>query len=205
MKILLGVTGSVAATLTDKVIAALEAAGHEVKVVVTRPAAYFWRKGRRAYAWSMLLSKLWPWRGDLQPMTKKILTDWDEWPGWHYRKKDLVLHITLRDWADVLVVAPLTANTLAKMANGQADNLLTSVTRAWDLRNKPMILAPAMNTKMWEHPVTREHLKILVAQGANRAIIVPPQSKKLACGDIGMGAMAKIEDILEAVAKALPC
>jgi len=105
MNILLGVTGSVAATLTDKLVAALETQGHAVKVVVTRPATYFWRKGRWAYLISVLRSKLWPWRGD--PMSREIFTDWDEWPGTRYRKKDLVLHIALRDWADALVIAPL--------------------------------------------------------------------------------------------------
>lgn len=202
MRVLLGVTGSVAATLTDKVIAALEANGHEVKVVVTRPATYFWRRGWWAYALSLLASKFYPllmlfwhFRGDV---TKKILTDFDEWSGWHYHKNDPVLHILLRDWADVLVIAPLTANTLAKLAHGICDNLLTSVVRAWDSK-KPMILAPAMNTKMWEHPATREHL--LRLQTIPRVLVVAPQSKKLACGDIGNGAMAEIKDIV----KVIPC
>jgi phosphopantothenoylcysteine decarboxylase len=152
MRVLLGVTGSVAATLTDKLIAALEYEGHAVKVVVTRPATYFWRKGWWAYLGSSLRSKFW-FRG--APLFRKVFTDWDEWPGWHYRKNDPVLHIALREWADVLVVVPLTANTLAKLANGISDNLLTSVVRAWD-PTKPMVLAPAMNTKMWEHPSTQE-------------------------------------------------
>ena len=199
MKVLLGVTGSVAATLTDKMIETLEEDGHQVKVVVTRPATYFWRRGRWAYIWSALRSKL--FRDPLR-WCDKILTDWDEWQGWSYHKNDPVLHIVLRDWADVLIIAPLTASTLAKLANGVSDNLLTCVARAW-LPTKPMILAPAMNTQMWAHPVTMEHLTTLQFHDkwAHRpsAIIVQPQEKKLACGDTGMGAMAKIECIAKAV------
>ncbi len=90
----------------------------------------------------------------------------------------------------------MTANTLAKLAHGQADNLLTSVARAW-LPSKPVILAPAMNTQMWLHPTTQEHLDTLRTRGPG--VIVHPQTKKLACGDTGIGAMAKIEDIVNAV------
>ena len=199
MNVLLGVTGSVAATLTDKTVAALEANGHEVKVVITRPATYFWRKGCWAYLLSIFFSKLCPRRLRSNPFSRKIMTDFDEWPGTRYHKgaNDLILHIALRDWADVLVIAPLTANTLAKLAHGICDNLLTSVFRAWCLgaRAKPIILAPAMNTKMWEHPCTQAHLDKLEFG----TTIVPPQSKQLACGEIGIGAMAKIEDIVAKV------
>ena len=70
---------------------------------------------------------------------------------------DPVAHIELRRWADALVIAPLSANTLAKAAAGMADGLLTCVLRAWDW-NKPALLAPAMNTAMWESPLTEAHL-----------------------------------------------
>ena len=84
-----------------------------------------------------------------------VFADADEW-RWQSRG-DSVLHIQLRQWADVAVVAPLSANTLAKAALGLCDNLATCVLRAWDWR-KPLVVAPAMNTMMYEHPVTHEHL-----------------------------------------------
>ena len=80
---------------------------------------------------------------------------------------DPVLHIELRKWADLLIVAPLDANTLAKFALGLSDNCLTCVFRAWDFA-KPVILAPAMNTFMWESPVTLRHLRQLLEDRSAR-------------------------------------
>src|SRR5262245_20486764 len=77
--------------------------------------------------------------------------------GASYQRDDPVLHIELRRWADLLVIAPLDANTLAKLAYGLSDNLLTCLYRAWD-RRRPIVLAPAMNTFMWENPLTDRHL-----------------------------------------------
>jgi phosphopantothenoylcysteine decarboxylase len=125
------------------------------------------------------------------------------------------LHIELRRWADVLVIAPLDANTLAKLANGLSDNCLTCVWRAWDT-TRPIILAPAMNTVMWEHPLTSRHLRKLVPAEAppnftndqliawinnqsHGVRIVGPIEKNLACGEIGMGAMAEVEAIVQTV------
>src|SRR4029079_16580877 len=99
-----------------------------------------------------------------------------------------VLHIELRRWADLLLVAPLDANTLAKFALGLADNCLTCVYRAWD-RPKPIVLAPAMNTLMWDDPATGRHLAQVKEDMGPRVTIVPPQVKPLACDDIGIGAM----------------
>jgi phosphopantothenoylcysteine decarboxylase len=133
------------------------------------------------------------------------------------------LHIEFRRWADLLVVAPLDANTLAKLALGFSDNFLTCLYRAWDFQ-KPVVLAPAMNTLMWESPVTKRHLgQILEDRGdgaspgnwtlgeadavfarhAPGIILVPPQAKRLACGDIGQGAMAEVVAIAEAVRETL--
>jgi phosphopantothenoylcysteine decarboxylase len=95
----------------------------------------------------------------------------------------------------VFVVAPLSADTLAKLAAGLCDNLLTSVARAWDWA-KPFVVAPAMNTAMWEHPVTARQLAELVRWGVR---VVPPVSKALACGDVGNGALAPIDSIVAAV------
>jgi len=173
MKVLLGVTGSVAATLTPKLIAALIAAGHQVQIVATNASLYFWRPAE---------------------IELPVWLEEDEWPGEAYDKHATIKHIELREWADVLLIAPLTANTLAKMANGICDNLLTSVARAWE-RNKPMVVAPAMNTKMWEHPLSAEHLNRL--NNWYRLTVVNPVAKKLACGEQGVGAMAEIETIVK--------
>ncbi|CAB1116820.1 unnamed protein product [Ectocarpus sp. CCAP 1310/34] len=82
----------------------------------------------------------------------------------------------------MLLVAPLSANTLSKLANGLCDNLVTCVARAWDFKSKKsFVVAPAMNTHMWEHPMTNRHLSALTELGV---AVVPPASKKLACGDV---------------------
>ncbi|KAG0165193.1 hypothetical protein DFQ28_009109, partial [Apophysomyces sp. BC1034] len=121
-----------------------------------------------------------------------IHTDDQEWRMWK-KKTDPVLHIDLRNWADIMVVAPLDANTLAKIANGLCDNLLTCVLRAWDLR-KPVLVCPAMNTNMWTHPFTATHLGVL--QDTLTFKIISPISKTLACGDTGIGAMAEPQTIV---------
>ncbi len=205
-RILLGVTGSVAAIRTPALSTSLAEAGHEVKIVATRAALYFFDP-----------AELDPTRPGRNPDI--VVLDEDEWPGREagrrYRRDDPVLHIELRRWAEALLVAPLDANTLAKLAHGLADNCLTCVWRAWDPA-RPVVLAPAMNTLMWEHPLTAQHLRqVALIAGlpaapvqadplalvnwinveSRRMRIVPPQEKRLACGDIGMGAMADLEAI----------
>lgn len=202
--VLLGVTGSVAAIRTPELFVALRQAGHAVKIVATRSALYFFDPAAVTDA-----------------AGKTLYLDDDEWPGRdqgrRYQRDDPVLHIELRRWADRLVIAPLDANTLAKLAGGLADNCLTCVWRAWE-PGRPVVLAPAMNTLMWEHPLTVRHLRQLLPDGAaippgadadtliewinqtQPALrIVPPQSKRLACGDVGMGAMADLAAIVQAV------
>jgi phosphopantothenoylcysteine decarboxylase len=149
---------------------------------------------------------------------RPVLGDDDEWRQWR-RVGDPVAHIDLRRWADALVVAPLSANTLAKMASGMCDNLLTCVVRAWDTGSggagedgggveegeggggKPLLVAPAMNTAMWQSPFTRRHLAVL--EDVLRAEVVQPVSKRLACGDVGAGAMAEPADVARRVAAVL--
>jgi phosphopantothenoylcysteine decarboxylase len=215
--VLLGVTGSVAAILTPDLYAALKRAGHRVKVVATGAALYFFDA-----------AALDP-RDAQRPArnAEVVILDEDEWPergaGRLYRRGDPVLHIELRRWAEALVIAPLDANTLAKLANGLADNCLTCVWRAWD-RARPTVLAPAMNTLMWEHPATSRHLRQVAedAGGASppnsldlpellawinercpRLNVVQPQSKRLACDDVGVGAMASLDAILAALTRLL--
>ncbi|KNC79766.1 hypothetical protein, variant, partial [Sphaeroforma arctica JP610] len=93
---------------------------------------------------------------------------------------DPVLHIELRRWADIAIIAPLDANTMAKLANGICDNLVTCTLRAWDV-HKPVLVAPAMNTHMWTHPITSVHLDVLRSLHYH---IIPPVAKKLACDDV---------------------
>ena len=102
----------------------------------------------------------------------------DEWPGTRYHRGDEVLHIEFRKWADMLIVAPLDANTLAKFALGLSDNFLTCIFRAWDFA-KPVILAPAMNTLMWESPVTLRHLRQLLEDRARSRFPAAGRSTKL--------------------------
>lgn len=153
------------------------------------------------------------------PLGGPVFRDSDEWHADHWRRDDPVPHIEFRRWADLLVVAPLDANTLAKFALGLSDNFLTCLFRAWDF-SKPVVLAPAMNTLMWESPITKRHLAQILedrgdgqpagawelaqadaifARHAPNLILVPPQAKRLACGDIGTGAMAEVVAIAEAV------
>ncbi|KAE9453698.1 hypothetical protein RHGRI_035006 [Rhododendron griersonianum] len=115
-----------------------------------------------------------------------LYTDEDEWSTWS-KIGDSVLHIELRRWADIMVIAPLSANTLGKIAGGLCDNLLTCIVRAWDY-TKPLFVAPAMNTFMWNNPFTERHLMLIDELGIT---LIPPVPKRLACGDYGNGAMAE--------------
>ena len=203
-QIILGVTGSVAAIRTPVLAGALRAAGNAVRVVATEPSLHFFSAAEL---------------DSPPPGEKTVYRDADEWPATPYRRDDPVLHIDFRNWADLLIVAPLDANTLAKFACGLADNFLTCLLRAWDFR-KPLILAPAMNTLMWESPMTVRHFGLLLdafgdgqpradwsldaidqvfARHAPGIVVIPPMSKRLACGDIGTGAMAEVWTIAEVV------
>ena len=86
--------------------------------------------------------------------------DADEWAGWQQRS-DPVLHVELRKLACLLLIVPLSANTMAKLANGLCDNLLTCVFRCWDISAESVIVAPAMNTYMYEHPITETQERFL--------------------------------------------
>lgn len=133
---------------------------------------------------------------EVKSMDIKVFRDADEWTTWK-KRDDPVLHIELRRWADVMVVAPLDANSLAKMATGICDNLLTCVVRAWDLKaKKPLLFAPAMNTAMWDHPLTLEQIEKLKVFGYEE---IPPIEKVLMCGDKGKGAMADLDTITKRI------
>ena len=179
--VLLGVTGSVAAIYTRELFDDLRRGGHEVKVVATAASLYFF---------------------DSAALAPAVVVDADEWPGERYQRGDPVLHIELRRWAELLLIAPLDANTLAKLALGLADNTLTCVWRAWD-RSRPVVLVPAMNTLMWEHPATERHLRQVAEDLGERLHVLRPVNKLLACDDVGIGGMAPREAIVEACRLAL--
>jgi phosphopantothenoylcysteine decarboxylase len=128
---------------------------------------------------------------ELPILNYQTYTDQDEWNMWN-KRGDPVTHVDLKKWADVLLVAPLDANSLAKIANGLCDNLVTCVCRAWEL-HKPFIVCPAMNTSMWTHPFTKKHLDILNRELG--VVVIEPVSKTLMCGDSGVGAMASVDSI----------
>lgn len=121
-----------------------------------------------------------------------VWTDEDEWDG-DYKIGDPILHIELRRWADVVLVAPCSANTLAKMAGGLCDNLATSLLRALD-PSVPTYVFPAMNTLMYAHPLTAAHLRVVRETLGYE--VVGPIGKALACGDVGLGAMTEWRDIV---------
>lgn len=169
MNLLWGLTGSVATILLPKIKELCAKKGWTVKFVATKKAEFF--------------------------VNSEVITDECEWT-WK-RGDEEILHISLTKWADAFIIAPCSANSLAKIANGICDNLLTCCIRAWDL-NKSIFLAPAMNCKMYEHPITSEHLNKVKAWGMN---IIPPISKRLYCGDVGIGALANLDEIIKTIEK----
>jgi phosphopantothenoylcysteine decarboxylase len=216
--VLVGATGSVAAVRVPALYDALRADGHAVKVVATAAATYFFDP-------AALQATPGRERGGEVPARDPavVILDEDEWPGERYDRGAAVAHIELRKWADIFVLAPLDANTLAKLAVGLCDNCLTCVWRAWDPA-RPVVLAPAMNTLMWENPFTRRHLRALAADAGAGHIpghldglpliaqindrsktlrVVPPVEKRLACGDVGVGGLAEVADVVAAVREML--
>ena len=169
--IILGVTGSIAAHKAVDIASLLTKAGHNVHVVMTSDAQKF-----------------------VTPLPFKtlsrhpVVTDlYDEEEGWK------PTHITLADTADLFLVAPATANVLAKMAHGLADDALTCISLALNLQSK-VLLAPAMNGKMWHHPATQQNVAMLGARGAK---FVGPDEGLLSCGYEGMGRLETVETIIK--------
>lgn len=178
--ILIGCTGSVATIKLPILVEKLLKLSNDeyeinIKIIVTERAKHFFKKN------------------DI-PENIELLDDAFEWSSWKTRG-DPVVHIDLGKWADVMIIAPLDANSLAKMANGLCDNLLLCTTRAWDL-TKPLYFCPAMNTKMFEHPITNKHLDTLKSWGH---IEIPTITKTLICGDTGLGAMAEVDTIVHII------
>jgi phosphopantothenoylcysteine decarboxylase/phosphopantothenate--cysteine ligase len=168
-RILLGVTGGIAAYKACILVRLLRLRGASVRVVMTRSAERF--VGPATFA---ALSD------------HRVYTDLFEEPG-------VVLHVRLAHDADLAVVAPATANVIAKLAQGIADDLLTSTLLE---ATCPLVVAPAMHTGMWEHPATQANISSLAERGAR---IVGPARGALAAGDEGLGRMTEPEDILTAI------
>jgi phosphopantothenoylcysteine synthetase/decarboxylase len=175
LKIVLGVTGSIAAHKAIDIASLLTKLGHRVHVVLTADAQRF-----------------------VTPLPFKtlsrnpVITDlYDEEEGWK------PAHIRLADEADVLLIAPTTANCIAKLAHGQTDDALTCIALA--LRPEArVILAPAMNGRMWLHPATRDNVATLQRRGVE---FVGPEEGLLSCGYEGVGRLETPERIVAAVTR----
>jgi phosphopantothenoylcysteine decarboxylase/phosphopantothenate--cysteine ligase len=166
-KILLGITGSIAAYKTPFLVRLLIKAGADVKVIMTPSAKDFVSK--------LTLSTL---------SRNPVLTDLFDEESW-------ANHVMLGRWADLLLIAPLSCNTLAKMANGQCDNLLLA---AYFSATCPVVVAPAMDEDMWHHPATQQNISKLESFGNT---IIPVDKGELASGLNGEGRMAEPEHIVQ--------
>ncbi|WP_457641092.1 bifunctional phosphopantothenoylcysteine decarboxylase/phosphopantothenate--cysteine ligase CoaBC [Persephonella sp.] len=167
--ILIGVTGSISAYKACELIRTLQKKGAKVRVTMTPSAREF-----------------------VGELTFKALTETEVLSNWKDGKTGLE-HIFWARWADSFVIAPASANTIAKLRYGIADNFLTSVALAYD---KPLVIAPAMNTKMYENKATVENIKVLKERGN---ILVDPCEGILACGEEGTGKLADIDHIETAI------
>ncbi len=174
--IVLGVTGSIAAYKAAEIVSQLRNAGHDVFVVMTHRATEF-----------------------ITPLTlatlsrNPVLCDLSEENSGAWKPG----HIELADRADLLLIAPASANTLARLAHGLADDALGSVALA---TRAPLLIAPAMNGKMWEHPATMMNAEILLTRGAS---FVGPTEGMLACGYEGLGRLAEVSEIIADAEKIL--
>ncbi|MDR3772966.1 MAG: bifunctional phosphopantothenoylcysteine decarboxylase/phosphopantothenate--cysteine ligase CoaBC [Terracidiphilus sp.] len=182
MRVTVGVSGGIAAYKAAELVRALQRQALEVHVVMTAAATKF-----------------------IQPLTfasltgHKVITSlWDEWDSAEATpEQNGIEHIGEALWAEALVVAPATANILAKFAHGIADDFLTTMYLA---TRAPVLVAPAMNVNMWEHKATQANLEILRQRGVR---VVDPGAGSLACGMVGVGRMAEPEAIADAVLHAL--
>jgi phosphopantothenoylcysteine decarboxylase / phosphopantothenate---cysteine ligase len=171
--VLLGVSGGIAAYKAAELARELQRAGAEVQPLLTEAAEQMVTRA----TFAALTGRRVP------------ASVWDD-PA-------AVEHVALARWGQVLVVAPATAHTLARLAAGLADDLLTNVALAFA---GPVVVAPAMHTEMWEHPATRANLDTLTGRGV---LVVPPASGPLTSGDVGPGRLAELDDLVAGVAAAL--
>lgn len=181
MRLLLGVTGGIAAYKAADLTSKAVGAGIEVRVMMTASATHF-----------------------VGPLTFEALSGNPVFvdvlqTGADAEGASAVRHISWARWPDVVCLAPLTQSTLARLAIGLADDALLTVVHA--VRPEiPVLLAPAMNTQMWEHPTTRRNLSWIRETG--RYTVIEPATKRLACGEHGAGALASVPDLLQAIQRA---
>lgn len=174
-RILLGVTGSIAAYKAADIASQLTKAGHSVTCILTKEALEF--------VTPLVLRTL-----SKNPVISDLFAEKEGWqPG----------HIQLADDADLFLIAPATANVLAAMANGFAHDALTAIALA---TRAPILIAPAMNGKMWQHPATLKNVETLRGYGAQ---FIDPAEGLLACGYEGVGRLAEVDTIIQAVADLL--
>lgn len=167
--IIVGVTGSIAAYKSAEIVSKLSKRGHDIFVVMTR--------GAQEFITPLTLQTL-----SRNPVMTDTFGEKDGWkPG----------HIDLADRADLLLIAPATANILAELACGLAGNPLTEIALA---SRAPLLIAPAMNGKMWMHPATLHNVEVLTSRGAH---FIGPQQGMLACGYEGIGRLWEVEEIIE--------
>ena len=168
-RVVLGVTGGIAAYKACDLVSRLKKQGAEVRVVLTENASKF-----------------------VPPLTFETLSGNPAVTDCFEPRRELE-HIALAKWADAFVVAPATANCLAKLSNGIADDLLSTTALAM---TAPALIAPAMNANMWRHPATQSNLRTLLERGVGT---VGPATGHLACGDDDIGRMAEPEEIVAAL------
>lgn len=167
-RILLGVSGGIAAYKAAEIVRALRKEGAEVRVILTRRAEEF-----------------------VTPLTLATLSEQEVWrTEFPEEPSPSIGHIDLARWGQALVVAPATANVLARFGRGLGEDLLSTVYLAFQ---GPVVLAPAMNPKMWDHPETRENVSRLAHRGV---VIVDPEEGYMACGDEGAGRLASVPRII---------
>ncbi len=172
--VVLGVTGCIAAYKSCEILRALQKRNVRVKVVMTQHATHF-----------------------VDPVTFRALTHEKVAVDLFDDPTDPIHHISLAQEADLFLIAPCTANVMAKLAYGLADDLLSTSALA---TTAPVMLAPAMNVHMYENPVTQENMAKLKARGVR---FIEPDAGYLACGDVGKGRLAEPDDIAEAALKVL--
>ncbi|WP_230969374.1 bifunctional phosphopantothenoylcysteine decarboxylase/phosphopantothenate--cysteine ligase CoaBC [Nitrogeniibacter aestuarii] len=170
-KVILGVTGGVAAYKSAELTRLLVKAGASVHVVLTEGGARF-----------------------VTPVTFQALSGHRVWTDlWDPRMDNNMAHIDLSRDADLIVIAPATADVMAKLANGMCDDLLSTLCLA---RDCPLMVAPAMNRQMWEHPATRRNVAQLCADGVT---LLGPDAGEQACGEVGQGRMLEPDTLYEAI------
>lgn len=177
-KILIGITGGIAAYKIIELIRSFKKAGYQVKTIVTKKGLDF-----------------------VTPLTLKTISEDTVYLDDVNFSSPEIEHISLSLWCDVFLIAPASANTIAKIANGIADNLLTSSVLSLPEKT-PLIVCPAMNTRMWEKAITQKNIEQIKTFYPN-IVIIEPREGTLACGEIGNGAMATNEGIFSCLSKVI--